>query len=145
MDGTLTLCRARFTIKLTLSPTNLLPTVPYFPFLYVSSSSVKTPLSSQVGNLVFIPAFNVFSSVLSIVFFLRASYCFPAAVKTRSIPPPDPGQPSYGPFYHILSNVPTNFYYRITGDSKERNTVLPPVRQLNVSVLLSTDLTEVYC
>ena len=49
----------------TLSPTNLLPTVGYFRFLYVSSSSVKTPLSSQVVNLVFIPVFNVISSVLS--------------------------------------------------------------------------------
>ncbi len=44
---------------------------------------------------VFILALNVFSSVLSIVLFLRASCCFPAVVKTRSIPPPDPGQPSY--------------------------------------------------
>ena len=43
----------------TLSPTDLLPTVDYFRFLYVSSSSVKTPLSSQVDNLVFIPTFNV--------------------------------------------------------------------------------------
>ncbi len=42
------------------------------------------------------------------------------------------------------TNAPTNFYYHITGDSKERNTVLPPVRQLNVSDLLRTDLTE-YC
>jgi hypothetical protein len=92
----------------TLSPTNLLPTVGYFRFLYVPSSSVKTPLSSQVGNLVFIPAFNVLSSVLSIVLFLRASCCFPAVVKTHSIPPPDPGQPSYGPFYHIRSNERSN-------------------------------------
>jgi hypothetical protein len=51
-----------------LSPTNLLPTVVYFRFLYVPSSSMKTPLSSQVGNLVFIPAFNVFSSVLDSAF-----------------------------------------------------------------------------
>jgi hypothetical protein len=54
----------------TLSPTNLLPTVDYFCFLYVSSSSVKTPLSWQVRNLVFIPPFNVISSVLSMVLFL---------------------------------------------------------------------------
>ena len=130
----------------TLSPTNLLPTVGYFRFLYVPSSSVKTPLSSQVGNLVFIPAFNVLSSVLSIVFFLRASCCFPAAVKTRSIPPPDPGQPSYRPFYHIRSNERSNeLLLSHNRDSKERNTVLPPVRQLNVSDLLRTDLTKVYC
>jgi hypothetical protein len=50
----------------------------------VSSSSVKTPLSSQVGNFVLIDVFNVFSRVLSIVFFLRASCCFPAEKKTRS-------------------------------------------------------------
>ena len=77
-------------------------------FPVCASSSVKTPLSSQVGNLIFIPAFNVLSSVLSIVLFLRASCCFPAAMKTRSIPPPDPGQPSYDPFYHILSNERSN-------------------------------------
>ena len=71
----------------TLSPTNLLPTVGYVRFLYASSSSVKAPLSSQVANLVLIPAFNVFSSVLSMVFFLRASCCFPAEKKTRSIMP----------------------------------------------------------
>ena len=51
-------------------------TVGYLRFLYVSSSTVKTPLSSQVGNLVLIDAFNVVSRVLSIVFFLRASCCF---------------------------------------------------------------------
>jgi hypothetical protein len=43
-------------------------TVDYLRFLYVSSSSVKTPLSSQVGNIVLIDAFNVLSRVLSIVF-----------------------------------------------------------------------------
>ena len=63
-------------------------TVDYLCFLYVSSSSVKTPLSSQVGNIVLIDAFNVLSRVLSIVLFLRASCCFPAEKKTRSIPPP---------------------------------------------------------
>jgi hypothetical protein len=31
-------------------------------FLYVPSSSVKTPLSSQVGNFVLIDAFNVISN-----------------------------------------------------------------------------------
>jgi hypothetical protein len=86
---------------------------------------MKTPLSSQVGNLVFIPAFNVLSSVLSIVFFLRDSSCFPAI--------------------SALTNAPTTFYEHITGDSKEKNTVLPPVRQLNVSDLLCMDLTKVYC
>ncbi len=51
----------------------------------------------------------------------------------------------YSPFISSPTNAPTNFYYRITGDSKERNTVLPPIRQLNVLDLLRTDLTEVYC
>jgi hypothetical protein len=68
-------------------------TVDYLRFLYVSSSSVKTPLSSQVGNIVLIDVFNVYSRVLSIVLFLRASCCFPAEKKTRSIPSPDAGQP----------------------------------------------------
>ncbi len=40
-----------------LLPTLDLPNVDYFRFLYVSSSSVKTPLSWQVDNLVFIPVF----------------------------------------------------------------------------------------
>ncbi len=39
---------------------------------------MKVPLSSQVGNLVLIPVFNVFSSVLSMVLFLRVSCCFPS-------------------------------------------------------------------
>ncbi len=43
-----------------------------------------------------------------------------------------------------LPCVEVILYDRITGDSKERNTVLPPVRQLNVSDLLRTDLTKVY-
>ncbi len=68
-------------------------TVDYLRFLYVSSSSVKTPLSSQVGNVVLIDVFNVLSRVLSMVLFLRASWCVPAEKKTRSIPPPDTGQP----------------------------------------------------
>ena len=38
---------------------------------YVSSLSVKTSLSSQVGNILLIDDLNVFSRVLSIVFFLR--------------------------------------------------------------------------
>ena len=65
----------------TLSPTNLLPTVGYLCFLYApSSSSVKTPLSSQVGNLVLVPDFNVISSVsvLSMVLSLSVSCCFPS-------------------------------------------------------------------
>jgi hypothetical protein len=43
----------------------------------------------------------------------------------------------------LIRNVhvfPVNFYDGITGDSNQRNTVLPPVKQLNVSDLLSTDL-----
>ena len=52
-------------------------TVDYLRFLYVSSSSVKTPLSSQVGNFVLIDAFIVLSRVLSMVLFLRSSCCFP--------------------------------------------------------------------
>ena len=58
-----------------------------------STLIIRTPLSSQVGNLVLIDAFNVSSRALSMVFFLRASCCFPAEKKTRSIPPPDAGQP----------------------------------------------------
>ncbi len=128
-----------------LSPTNLLPTVGYLCFLYVPSSSVKTPLSSKVGNLVFIPAFHVLSSVLSIMLFLRASCCFPAATKTCSIPPPDQGQPSYRPFYHISSNERSNELLWSHNRWLESNTVLPPVRQLNVSDELRTDLNKVYC
>ena len=79
----------------TLSPTNLLPSEAYLRFLYVSSSSIKTPLSSQVGNLVLVPVFYALSSVLSIASFLRASCCFPAEVKTRSIPLPDAGEPTW--------------------------------------------------
>ena len=45
---------------------------------------------------------------------------------------------------HLNHDVfPVDFYDDITGDSKQRNTVLPPVKQLNVSYLLSTDLKEV--
>jgi hypothetical protein len=51
---------------------------------------VKTPLSSQVGNIVLIDVFNVFSRSLSIILFLRASCRFPAEKKTHSIPPPNP-------------------------------------------------------
>jgi hypothetical protein len=57
--------------------------------LIIGEDSQKTPLSSQVGNLVLIDVFNVLSRVLSMVLFLRASCCFPAEKKTRSIPPPD--------------------------------------------------------
>ena len=46
-------------------------------------------MSSQVGNIVLIDTFNVLYRFLFIVFFLRASCWFPAAKKTRSIPPPD--------------------------------------------------------
>jgi hypothetical protein len=45
---------------------------------------------------------------LSIVLFLRSSCCFPPVVKTLFIPSSDPGQPSYGQFYHILSNERSN-------------------------------------
>jgi hypothetical protein len=40
---------------------------------------------------------------------LRASCCFPAAVKTRSIPPPDPGQP-----WNCLHILTTSGYVRFT-------------------------------
>ena len=50
-------------------------------------------MSSQVGNFVLIDAFIVLSRVLSMVLLLRESCCFPAEKKTRSIPPPDAGQP----------------------------------------------------
>jgi hypothetical protein len=76
-------------------------TVDYLCFLYVSSSSVKTPLSSQVDNFVLIDVFNVISRVLSMVLFLRVSCCFPAEKKTHSIPPPDEGQPWN--CFHILT------------------------------------------
>ena len=84
-------------------------TVGYLRFLYVPSSSVKTPLSSQVGNFVLIDAFNVISRVLSMVFFLRASCCFPAEKKTRSIPPPDAGQP-----WNCLHILTTSGYVWLT-------------------------------
>ncbi len=58
--------------------------------LYESSSSVNTPLSSQVGSLVLIPDFIVFSWVLSIVLFLRVSGCFPD-FSTRSVRMKTPG------------------------------------------------------
>jgi hypothetical protein len=51
---------------------------------------------------------NVFSSVLSIVIFLRGS-CFPAAGKTRSIPSPDPGQP-----WNCLHILTTSGYVHFT-------------------------------
>jgi hypothetical protein len=47
---------------------------------------MKTPLSSQVGNLVLIDAFDVLSRVLYVVFFLRASCCFPAEKKNSLYP-----------------------------------------------------------
>ena len=81
-----------FTKRLLTNQTSQTNTVDYLCFLYVSSS-VKSPLSSQVGNVVLIDSFNVLSRVLSMVLFLRASCCFPAEKKTRSIPPPDAGQP----------------------------------------------------
>jgi hypothetical protein len=47
---------------------------------------------------------------------------------------------------HLNHDVfPVDLYGRITGDPKERNTVVPPVRQLNVSDFLCTDLNKVYC
>ena len=77
-----------FTKRLLTNQTSQTNTVDYLRFLYVSSS-VKSPLSSQVGNVVLIDAFNVLSRVLSMVLFLRASCCFPAEKKTRSIPTPN--------------------------------------------------------
>ncbi len=58
-------------------------------------------MSSQVGNVVLTDVFNVLSRVLSMVLFLRASYCFPGEKKTHSIPTPDAGQPWN--FLHILT------------------------------------------
>ena len=84
-------------------------TVDYLRFLYVSSSSVKTPLSSQVGNVGLIDVFNVLSRVLSMVLFLRPSCCFPAEKKTRSIPPPDAGQP-----WNCLHILTTSGYVWLT-------------------------------
>ncbi len=54
-------------------------------------------------------AFNVFSRVLSMVFFLRASCCFPAEKKTRSIPSPDAGQP-----WNCLHILTTSGYVWLT-------------------------------
>ena len=84
-------------------------TVDYLCFLYVSSSSVKTPLSSQVGNVVLIDTFNELSRVLSMVLFLRASFCFPTEKKTHSIPPPDAGQP-----WNCLHILTTSGYVWLT-------------------------------
>ena len=115
-------------------------------FPVCASSSVKTPLSSQVGNR--------YSLLPSMCFPASCPLCFSwehhavfqlqwrLALSRLQI------QGNHLMTRSIISsptNDPTNFYYRITGDSKERNTVLPPVRQLNVSDLLCTDLTEVYC
>jgi hypothetical protein len=77
----------------------------------LSESSVKTPLSSQVGNLLFIPVFNVLSRVLSMVLFLRSWY-FQGEVKIHSIPRPDPGWPWN--CFHILT---TSGYVRFTWPS----------------------------
>ncbi len=67
--------------------------------------------------------------------------------KDSLYPDPGPGQPSYHPFYHIRSNERSNelllSYDRWFQGEKYRSP--PPVRQLNVSDLLRTDLTEVYC
>ena len=76
-----------FTKRLLTNQTSQTNTVDYLRFLYVSSS-VKTPLSSQVGNVVLIDVFNVFSRVLSIVFSLRSSHCLTSEKKVPSIPPP---------------------------------------------------------
>jgi hypothetical protein len=40
---------------------------------------------------------------------LRSSCCFPAAVMSRSIPPPDPGQP-----WNCLHILTTSGYVRFT-------------------------------
>ena len=90
-------------------------TVDYLRFLYVSSSAVKTPLSSQVGNFVLIDAFNVLSRVLSMVLFLRTSCCFPAEKDTRSIPPPDAGQP-----WNCLHILTTSGYVWLTWACPDR-------------------------
>jgi hypothetical protein len=47
--------------------------------------------------------------VLSIVFFLRTSYCFPDENKTHSIPTPDPGQP-----WNCLHILTTSGYVWLT-------------------------------
>ncbi len=70
----------------TLSPTNLLPTVGYFRFLYVPSSSVKTPLSSQVGNLVFIPALQCTFQRLVHSAFLESIMLFSSCSKDSLYP-----------------------------------------------------------
>ncbi len=65
------------------SPTNLLLTAAYLCFLYLSSSSVKTPLSSQLSNFVGIDfwlqcafqrfVYSVFLESITLWVFLRGS------------------------------------------------------------------------
>ena len=70
-----------------------LVTVRYLCFLYVSSLSVKTPLSSQVSNLVLIVAFNVLSRVLSLVFFQLFSSWKKTDPHPHEMIPPSPPLP----------------------------------------------------
>jgi hypothetical protein len=102
-----------------LPPNNLLTLyIDYLRFLYVSSSSVKTSLLSQVGNVVLIDSFNVLSRVLSMVLFLRVSYCFPDEKKTRSIPTPDVEQP-----WNCLHILTTSGYVWLTWTYPDRRPV----------------------
>ncbi len=63
----------------------------------------------------FLPSITLLSSVLSMVLFLRSSCCFPSALKTRSIPPPDPGQP-----WNCLHILTTSGYVRFTWSCSDR-------------------------
>jgi hypothetical protein len=94
---------------------------------------VKTLLSSQVGNVELIDAFNVISRVLSMVLFLRASCCFPAEKKTHSIPPPDAGQPWN--CLHIL----TTSRVRLVDMSVTWQTTRPIVKDVYLTELVIRD------
>ena len=77
-----------------LQPTSCHRRVLVFPVfvIIIGEDSFTTVTESQVGNLLLIDVFHVFSRVLSqvsTVFFLRASCCFPVEKKTHSTPPPD--------------------------------------------------------
>ena len=131
----------------------LLPTVDYLCFLFVSSSSVKTLSSSHHKSAIwfsffFPPSKNLKVSVEDFEGFLDVGkkHC-QSLTSTKN---------NVDSVLHIFKRNYTqhhlnydvfvvDFYDRITGDSKEGNTVLPPVRQLNVSDLLCTDLYKAYC
>ena len=91
-----------------LSPTNLPPTVGYLCSCMCLHHRWRLLCHHKLAIWCsFLP--SAFSSVLYMVLFLRSSCCFPNAVKTRSIPPPDTGQP-----WNCLHILPTSEYVRFT-------------------------------